>query len=222
MPIVDLVFTLRGDTIAHDHGYQLYSALCHEVPSLHKSEVPLAVLPIRGFSVGDRKVALTPSSRLILRLPSDDVWRFVGLAGKTLQIGSQKIQIGVPSVAGLSAAPRLYSRLVTVKGHTDPASLLQYVIQELKRLGVCGTPSLPQRTRDRSVEGRSNLRQDGNLFIRRTFRVRERQIVGYAVQIDGLESNASVLLQEVGLGGRRRMGAGIFLPTSTLKPSEAK
>ena len=219
MPTVDLSFTLVGNTLAHDHGYELYSALCSALPDLHGSDIPLAILPIRGHLVGNRQLALRPNSRLVLRLPSEEVWRFVALAGKTLNVGDRKLQIGTPTVSGLIAHPRLYSALVTFKGYLEAAPLLDHLVIELERLGVKGNPTLPLRVRERSAEGRMDLRSGGGGFIRRTLRIKHRQIVGYAVQVDGLDDSSSLRLQEVGLGGRRRMGAGVFLRTATLKPS---
>lgn len=217
MPVVDLYFPVVGNTIAQDHGYELYSALCRQLPELHRTSLSVAVLPIHGLLVGNRRLALTNASTVTIRLPSEEVWRFVGLAGKSLRVGGQSLNLGVPNVRGLVASPRLYSRFVTVKGHTEPESFLGRLREELVGLGVEGPVSIPHRTRHHSVEGRSNL-LGGNPLIRRTLRVRDRQIVGFAVQVDQLSPEGSLRLQEVGLGGRRRMGAGIFLPTATLKP----
>jgi len=37
--------------------------------------------------------------------------------------------------------------------------------------------------------------------------------VGYAVRVSGLSDEDSLKLQERGLGGKRRMGCGVFVPT---------
>ena len=45
---------------------------------------------------------------------------------------------------------------------------------------------------------------------RRTFKVHDKQIVGYSLLVNGLSSEASIILQENGLGGRQKMGCGFF------------
>jgi CRISPR-associated protein Cas6 len=47
---------------------------------------------------------------------------------------------------------------------------------------------------------------------RRTLRIREKEVVGHEVVIEGLTSEESLSVQERGLGGRRHMGCGIFVP----------
>jgi CRISPR-associated protein Cas6 len=48
--------------------------------------------------------------------------------------------------------------------------------------------------------------------LRRVLDVKGRKIVGYAMQVAGLTAEESIRLQEEGLGGRRRMGCGLFMP----------
>ena len=48
---------------------------------------------------------------------------------------------------------------------------------------------------------------------RRTLRIKEKEVVGYEVLVEGLTAEESILLQERGLGGRRHMGCGMFLPS---------
>ena len=43
-------------------------------------------------------------------------------------------------------------------------------------------------------------------------RVKGQVIVGFAVQVKGLSAADSLKLQADGLGGRRRLGCGFFLP----------
>ncbi len=47
---------------------------------------------------------------------------------------------------------------------------------------------------------------------RRALRIRDRRIIGYTLQITGLTAEEPLPLQEQGLGGRRRLGCGLFLP----------
>jgi CRISPR-associated protein Cas6 len=46
---------------------------------------------------------------------------------------------------------------------------------------------------------------------RRTMRVKERELVGYEVLVEGLTAEESITLQERGVGGKRHMGCGVFV-----------
>ena len=50
------------------------------------------------------------------------------------------------------------------------------------------------------------------LCTRRTLRVRDQQIVGFEMGVTQLTAEESLTLQEQGLGGRRKMGCGVFVP----------
>jgi CRISPR-associated protein Cas6 len=41
-------------------------------------------------------------------------------------------------------------------------------------------------------------------------------VVGYALRVNGLTEEGSIRLQEEGLGGRRRMGCGIFVRAANI------
>ena len=47
---------------------------------------------------------------------------------------------------------------------------------------------------------------------RRILGIRDKKVVGFAVGLTGLGADASLEVQRRGLGGRRHMGAGIFVP----------
>jgi CRISPR-associated protein Cas6 len=47
---------------------------------------------------------------------------------------------------------------------------------------------------------------------RRVVRIKDKTVVGYGVHVAGLNAAESLCLQEHGLGGRRKMGCGVFVP----------
>src|SRR5436305_14227961 len=67
--IVDLELPVRGQAIPANHGYALFGALCRVLPWLHADE-GVGVHPIPGKLAGSRSLALTPASRLTLRIPA--------------------------------------------------------------------------------------------------------------------------------------------------------
>lgn len=192
MPTVDLAFAvLATEPIPADHGYHLYGALSRVLPQLHQSN-GIAVHPILGQQIGNRQLQLTDRSRLVLRADVDQIGQLIALAGKQLDIAGHRVRIGVPQVWTLRAASAVRSRLVTIKGFLDLDPFLVAARRQLDELGV-------------SPEAQLRLGK------RRTLRIREKEVVGYEVRVEGLTADESLTLQERGLGGRRHMGCGVFV-----------
>jgi CRISPR-associated protein Cas6 len=196
---IDLSFAVRGGPIAADHGYPLFAALCRHLPWLHAGE-EIGVHPIRGPLLGNRLLAIASESRLVLRL----------LAGKSLEVDGASLTVGVPTVTPLIPAATLRSRLVTIRGFTDAPAFLDATTRQLTELGVQATPQLLMRQAVSSTQGATD--RAAGTVLRRTLRIRDREVVGFALQVADLTAEESLLLQEAGLGGRRRFGCGIFVP----------
>ncbi len=190
MPYVDLAFKLTGSNVPVDHGYALYSAISRIAPEIHGAK-NMGVHPIRGAYSGKGELILRDSSRLVLRLETERIGEFLKLAGKSLEIDGHTLRVGIPEVRSLRPRASLYSRLVTIKGFMEPASLLESAKRQLEKLGVSAEIQLGER---------------------RTFRVKDKQVVGFEVAVAGLDAEDSLCIQESGLGGRRRMGCGVFIP----------
>jgi CRISPR-associated protein Cas6 len=161
--------------------------------------------------MGNRHIALTPSSRLTLRLPSDLVSQALVLAGKTLNVAGQEIRVGVPTPYALQPSSTLYSRLVVIKGFVEPEPFLEAVLRQLQKLGVNGRAALVEQN---GIAAANASRSGGthSPVLRRTIRIHDKEIVGFAVRVSQLTAEESLTLQERGVGGRRRFGCGIFIP----------
>ena len=200
MPTIDLAFGLTGTAIPLDYGYTLFSALCRVVPGLH-GDRRVGVHPIRGLRLQPRRLTLVPQSRLRLRLPSEEVASYLALAGSRLDLDGERVSVGIPRVEPLRPATELTARLVTIGRYVDPSPFLASVARQLVELRVAAEPGLvPSPDPDRAGSP-----------IRRVLRIKGRRIVGYAVRIVGLTAEESLLVQENGLGSRRRMGCGVFV-----------
>jgi CRISPR-associated protein Cas6 len=149
------------------------------------------VHPIRGTYSGNGELMFRDSSRLVIRLESERIGEVLKLAGKRLDIDSYSIRIGIPEVRLLRARASLYSRLVTIKGFMESAAFLVSAKRQLEKLGVGGEIHVGER---------------------RTFRVKDKQVVGFELAALKLDAEDSLRLQENGLGGRRHMGCGVFVP----------
>lgn len=205
--LLDLSFSLVGNKpIPADHGYALCAAISRLVPDVHE-ENGIAVHPIRGQLIGDRRLQLVPWSTLTLRVPDGQITPLLKLAGKSLQLNGTSLRVGVPVVRALVPATALRSRLVVIKvAHTDAMSLTEEIFKtaarkQLDDLGISkeATITVPRRERDNSLG-------------RRTLRLKHKEIVGYEVLVEGLTAEESITLQERGIGGKRHMGCGVFVP----------
>ena len=190
MPYVDLAFRLTGSKVPVDHGYALYSAISRLLPEIHGAK-NIGVHPIRGTYSGNGELMLRDSSRLVIRLESERIGEFLKLAGKRVDIDSHNLRVGVPEVRLLRPRASLYSRLVTIKGFMEPDSFMEAAKRQLEKLGVARAIQVGER---------------------RTFRIKDKQVVGFEVRVPTLSDEESLRLQEAGIGGRRKIGCGIFLP----------
>lgn len=201
MPIIDLAFDLKGESIPLDYGYGLYSALCRIVPGLH-GDGRIGVHPVRGVRLKPRRLTLVPQSRLRLRLPSDEIAAYLSFAGAQIDLEGDRLSVGIPRVEPLRSVPNLAARLVTIGRLKEPAAVEASLRRQLDRLGATGDLSfIPSDHPDHLGEA-----------ARRVLRIKGKRIVGYPVRISGLTATESLLVQEHGLGSRRRMGCGIFVP----------
>jgi len=210
MPSIDLSFKLIGGPIPVDHGYHIYSAISRVLPTIHGDD-QIGVHPIFGRLLGGRMLALTESSNLTLRLPVDRVPDVLPLAGKTLDLGDGLLTVGIPNSRALIPAAALESRLVIIKGFMEPEPFLEAVQRQLKTLEIRGESSLIS-TGDAVEANQSRNGGTQSQCVRRTLRIRNKEIVGFALRVEALTAEESILLQEKGIGGRRRFGCGIFVP----------
>lgn len=199
MPTIDLSYKLDGGEIPLDHGYVLFSALSRVVPGLH-GDLRVGVHPIRGRRAEAGVLTLDDSSRLRIRLPAEQVAPYITLAGRELDLEGRKFRVGMPRVEELNPAPNLASRLVTFNHATAAEQFEAVARRDLLAMGVSGEPELvPSPVRPGEA-------------IRRVLAVKGRKIVGFSLRVSGLSADESLILQSEGLGGRRRFGAGVFIP----------
>ena len=210
MPVVDVQFRLTGELIPVDHGYRLFSAVSELIPKLHDRD-EAGVHPIFGRLAGNRCLAITEKSFLTIRLSSEQIALILPLAGKNLRIGEHDVHVGVPRTLALIPSARLYGHLIVIKGFMEPDPFLEAAQRQLQELDIKGKPSLIMQPQI----AETNLgKQSGShsLYLRRTIRIHDKEVVGFAVRVEELTAEESIRLQEKGIGGRRRFGCGLFLP----------
>ncbi len=192
-PFVDVAFPLRGKTLPLDHGYVLFGAVSRIVQRVHQ-EPTWGVHPVHGRRAGPGVLEVLPSSLLTLRVPPSAIGELLPLAGLTFDVGGHSVSLSVPRIFPLQPRPALRARFVTVKKFTtEGAEFDEALRRQLDIMGVSKTATITSGPR-------------------RVQRVSNHTIVGFPVALDGLNADESLLVQTTGLGGRRHMGAGLFLP----------
>lgn len=195
MSVVDVAFLIEGASIPLDHGYMLLGALSEVVPGLHGGGEAIGVLPIFGRRKGAELLIAPGKSRLSLRVRDDLVEGVArSLAGKEIRVGSSTVKVAHEhEVRPLRPAPDVRAQFVTIKGfHATDAAFSEALSRHMAE--TIGKPALMELER------------------RRVMTIHGRTIVGYGVKVRGLSDKDSVILQAVGIGGRRSCGAGIFIP----------
>jgi CRISPR-associated protein Cas6 len=189
-PVVDVAFPVQGKKVPYDHGYLLYSALSGELPALHENAA-VGIFQIPSTSTGHGEGLLASAATLKIRAPASFYPQLVGLAGCSLDLEGCRISLGVPSAHPLQPAPAAWSRLVVIKGYTEPEPFLDAAARQLEEQGIDGQPEVLRRN---------------------VVRVKEQCIVGFQLLVKGLSHPDSLTLQREGIGGKRRMGCGLFEP----------
>jgi len=187
-PKIDLVFKVSGKELAVDHGFALYSAINQVCPVIH-SDQDVGLKLIRGRYLGNGRLDISPNSELMLRLPISRIKDYLILVGKSLVVQENIIRVGVPHTRTLISAAVLFSPIVTTKNGQEQTRFEAEIRKQMEKLGVKGRISVGRR---------------------RTFQVHGKQVVGYETLISELTASESILVQEHGLGGRRKLGCGFF------------
>lgn len=206
--IINLVFPVQGTKLHADHNHRLLGSISEKIPQLHNLE-GLAINTISGIPDKQGTIALTSSSRLYLRLPVEAITIVYPLVGQPLKIGEYQIKLGNPELQTLQSCESLKSRLVTIKGYTEPMSFLEAANRQLQALEIQANIGIPA-----NEEGEPKRL---TLKINKPDQKRSYTIVGFSVVVSDLTAEDSIKLQIHGLGGKRRLGCGVFYPNLQIK-----
>ncbi len=205
--IVELSFPVIGDSLPSQHAYPLYSAISRLIPEAHKAAW-LGIHTLKGRPTKPGIIQLSRFSVLKLRLPAEQVPTMIKLAGATLDIDGHKIECGIPQIFALKPASNLRSRLVIIKAKdfngksADAKTFLLSLNRSLANLGITAIPELETKA----------FPDEREPFARRVLDIKSTKIAGYGVIFRNLTPDDSIAIQGLGLGGRRRMGCGLFVP----------
>lgn len=202
LPHVEFGFPIiAGNLLPADNAYGAYSAISHRISALHDRD-DLSIQSIAGKPYEPGKIQISSHSQLKIRTPYDPeiIGLVLPLAGQTLTIGIHDLQLGIPIMSPLQPFSTLRSRIVTIKKFQDPEPFLAAVQRQLDALEITGIAKIPLNKNEE--------------IDRKIIRIKRYSVVGFGVEIDGLSDEDSIKLQIAGLGGKHKMGCGIFNPLS--------
>jgi CRISPR-associated protein Cas6 len=191
---VEAAFPVFGGQLPIRHGSALFTALC-ELPDLRPwlpTAEGIAIAPVSGDIEGDQRLTLNETSRLLVRLPSAELPRILGLVGRSLMVDGQGLDLGEPKVELPRPAASLQADIVIFDGATSARAAFA---DRVKR----GLSAL-------EIASQWELGDTGTLHLRGGAQT------GFALHVTGLTAEDSLHLQEAGLGDYRKLGCGVFLP----------
>lgn len=181
---------VMGDRLPADHGYRLYSALVERCPRLKDIDWQLGT--INGIPDRNGWIKLGRKSQMLVRCDIANLDAF-DLDAQILRVGQSFLQFREGVGHGIQPCENLQARIVTIKAkYQCRISEFEFAIAVGKQLHQVGIETMPI------------------LGSRSTIKIKDATVVGYGIQFNGLKPEESLILQRYDLGGRRRMGAGIF------------
>lgn len=203
--IVDAVFSISCRHLPVDHAYSLSQAVLNVLPWL-VDEANTGIHPIHVAESGngwmrpenaDDLLHLSKRTKLVLRLPLMRIEDANELVGKTLDIAGNACTINKMTHRLLSDQTTLFSRYVVSETGDDEAAFMDLILEQLHALDIKPTKMLPGREHTIATP-------DGIILAR-------------SLMLAELEIEESIRLQQEGLGSKRHLGCGIFIPHRDIK-----
>jgi CRISPR-associated protein Cas6 len=207
--IADVLFSIDCKRLPVDHAYDLSAALRQALPWIGQegSGVAVHTIHVAGSQNGwerpvhgsDQHLILSRRTKLTVRAPKERTVALMDeLEGRTLEVSGCRLTIGAGKIRPLSNETTLLSRYVVTLPEDNEDGFLSWVVQELTALGIRVRKALCGRATPLSTPA-------GPLYTR-------------SLMLANLSPEASIRLQQTGLGPRREMGCGIFIPHKGIGP----
>ena len=124
------------------------------------------------------------------------------LTGNIVEVGGQRLQLGSPSLYAVNGAPSMYARSVYFKDRRDVSSFEDRAQYDLDRRDIKGTAAITYYKHS----------ANSHLPETRVIVIKGARLIAYGLKVTGLSDADSNRLVIEGMGGRRHMGCGLFVP----------
>jgi CRISPR-associated protein Cas6 len=203
--VVDVAFQIACRTLPVDHAWALSQAVREVLPwigvepaagvhTIHVAESGNGWMRPEG--AGDL-LYLSRRTKLVLRVPRHRIDDANALVGRTLDVAGNALRIEQAAIRPLLAIAAVFSRYVVSEAGQDEDAFLSAAVGELTAMGI---------------KPRKLLCGIEHSLATPAGPVRTRSLM-----IADLSPPESVMLQQRGLGPRRELGCGLFLPHKDIK-----
>jgi CRISPR-associated protein Cas6 len=191
--VTDVHFELRGTRIPMDHGFALFNELARLLPWLVHEELA-GIHPVHGADSGSGHLILNHRTKLVVRIPAEKVGDLLGIEGQIIDVAGNTLTIGSGKAKPLPRHTPLYAHLVTT-GSTDERDFANDVMRLLDELDI----------ETRFICGKKQI-----------LTTADGVISGHSLMLHGLPVEHAIQVQQLGLGGNRKLGCGIFIPHKSI------
>lgn len=200
--IVDVLFSIDCKRLPVDHAYALFAALNGALPWVAGDPaIGVHTVQVAGSQNGwerpehgsDQHLIVSRRTKLAIRVPKERMDALMEeLRGKTLDISGYPMTIGKGKIRPLSKETTIFARYVVIHPGDSEERFLSRAADELAAVGIRLRKAL-------CGKGTTLTTRDGTVHTR-------------SLMLANLSQEESVRLQQTGLGPRREMGCGIFIP----------
>jgi CRISPR-associated protein Cas6 len=191
--VIDVQFGLNGTRVPKDHGLALFDELARLLPWLAQ-EALAAIHPLHGADGGEGMLLLNRRAKLVIRIPRERLDDLLTLEGKTLTVAGNSLTIGHAKIRALTHHTPLYAQLVTT-GSADEGDFARDIMRLLDELDI----------ETRFICGRQQ-----------TLTTAQGTVAGFSLMLHGLPVEHAMRVQQLGLGGNRKLGCGVFIPHKSI------
>jgi CRISPR-associated protein Cas6 len=203
--VTDLVFQIDCRALPVDHAWALSQAVHAALPWLDQ-EPAAGVHPIHVAESGngwvrpesaDSLLQLSRRTKLVLRIPITRLDAAQALVGRKLDVAGHALVVGKAVVRPLSPLTTIFSRYVVSASGLDETAFLQAVLKELEPFGIRPKKML--------------------CGMEKTIATPAQPVHTRSLMLASLTQAESVTLQQRGLGPRRLLGCGLFIPHKDIR-----
>ena len=210
--IVELKFSVLGNSIKTDHGYALYATIKKKILGVAPEILPENNFPddVSLSRISGKEhlyfMYITRNSSFKIRCPRDYAKKIKELLNnQLLEFGRDKIFLHEGQINNLSPSNQLISTMVIIKypfwvQRDCERRFLRSCRKQLAELEIRQHPTI--------TEYEWNEKHQRTITVQKP--LCRQQYIGYGVAISNLTEKDSILLQVNGIGGKRHMGCGWF------------
>lgn len=185
--MIDVVFDLNGSSVPEGYPFTLWSEVIRYLPWLADEE-NAGILPLRGSASGENTL-LSKRTKLVLRVPAELASQAGQLSGQQLNIDGNILIVGKGKERQLQETTTLHAHLVE-----SSLSEIEFLADMKEKLQAMNISCNLICDKHRKVRGANQT------------------LSGFGLVLHDLKPQASIQIQQIGLGGARHFGCGIFVP----------